>query len=116
MDEGTHQNAAMVEQASAAAGSMQEQANKLAELTSFFKFQCDDGVIAAAAPRQAPARAPSSARSPGRPAASLPAGKERRSTSRPWSRPDAAAPAALSVEWPRPVVAGSGRSDDWSEF
>ena len=38
MDESTQQNAAMVEEASAAAASMQDQATRLAELTAFFKL------------------------------------------------------------------------------
>ncbi|MGA3157518.1 MAG: methyl-accepting chemotaxis protein [Steroidobacteraceae bacterium] len=119
MDEGTHQNAAMVEQASAAAGSMHEQANKLAELTSFFKFQRDVSAISAAAPSRAPARAAAPAKNlsrPAKPAAVLPAGKERRSTSRPWTKADGEAPAAVSVEAPKPVMAGGSGSDDWSEF
>jgi hypothetical protein len=38
MDESTQQNAAMVEETSAAAASMQDQATRLAELTAFFKL------------------------------------------------------------------------------
>jgi methyl-accepting chemotaxis protein len=38
MDEGTQQNAAMVEETSAAATSMQDQATRLAELTAFFRL------------------------------------------------------------------------------
>jgi methyl-accepting chemotaxis protein len=122
MDEGTHQNAAMVDQASAAAASMQEQANKLAELTSFFKTQRDVGAIAAGIPSQAPApaRTPPSPKRVAKPAPP-PAGKERRSTNRPWSKPEGEAPAAAPVAvagTPKPVVAGASGSggDDWSEF
>jgi methyl-accepting chemotaxis protein len=43
MDESTQQNAALVEQASAAAESMQEQASKLAQLVSVFKFAGGSG-------------------------------------------------------------------------
>jgi hypothetical protein len=39
MDESTQQNAAMVEEANAAAASMNDQATRLSELTSFFKLQ-----------------------------------------------------------------------------
>ena len=39
MDHVTQQNAALVEQAAAAAGSMQEQAGKLAEAVSIFKLE-----------------------------------------------------------------------------
>jgi methyl-accepting chemotaxis protein len=38
MDDATQQNAALVEQAAAAAGSLQEQAAKLAEVVSAFKL------------------------------------------------------------------------------
>ena len=135
MDEGTHQNAAMVEQASAAAGSMQEQATKLAELTSVFKFQRDVSAIAAAIPSHAAARVTKSVTSPSRPAkpALRPSGgKERRSATRPWTKPEGerpaavtgkapaaapvTAPAAAPLEAPKPVVAGGSGSDDWSEF
>jgi hypothetical protein len=38
MDEVTQQNAALVEEAAAAAGSLQEQANNLSQLVSVFKL------------------------------------------------------------------------------
>jgi methyl-accepting chemotaxis protein len=60
MDSVTQQNAALVEQAAAAAGSMQEQAGMLAELVSRFKLNGDQ--------QQAPASAPA-ARPQARPAA-----------------------------------------------
>jgi methyl-accepting chemotaxis protein len=120
MDEGTHQNAAMVEQASAAAGSMQEQATKLAELTSFFKFQRDVSAIAIAIPNRAPARAAKSGSSLSRPAKSapppLPGSKERRSTTRPWTKPESEAATAAPAMAPKPVVASGSGNDDWSEF
>jgi methyl-accepting chemotaxis protein len=121
MDEGTQQNAAMVEQASAAAGSMQEQASKLAELTSFFKFQRDVSALAAALPSRVSAPATQPARSPSRPAKAAPpaspqGGKERRSTARPWTKPESEVPAAASAEAAKPVVAGGSGGDDWSEF
>ena len=53
MDESTQQNAALVEESAAAAGSMQDQAAKLAEVVSVFKLDAQ----AVAAPTAAPARA-----------------------------------------------------------
>uniref|UniRef100_UPI00293D9B89 methyl-accepting chemotaxis protein n=1 Tax=Janthinobacterium sp. TaxID=1871054 RepID=UPI00293D9B89 len=60
MDEMTQQNAALVEQAAAAAESMQDQSQKLAEAVSIFKLD-DDG-----AQRQAPPAARAAARAPQR--------------------------------------------------
>jgi methyl-accepting chemotaxis protein len=54
MDEVTQQNAALVEQASAASQAMQEQAAKLAELVGIFKLDKD---LAAHQPAPAPSRA-----------------------------------------------------------
>jgi methyl-accepting chemotaxis protein len=71
MDSVTQQNAALVEQAAAAAGSMQEQAAHLAQLVSRFKLSAQDGVAgigAAGTPRLA-ARA--QANLPGRTAKSV---------------------------------------------
>ena len=54
MDDATQQNAALVEQAAAAAGSLQEQAAKLASVVSVFKL--DEGVRAPPARMRAPAK------------------------------------------------------------
>ncbi|MES2103660.1 MAG: methyl-accepting chemotaxis protein [Pseudomonadota bacterium] len=52
MDSVTQQNAALVEQAAAAAGSLQDQSARLAQLVSRFKLDSDDtGAAAAPAPR-----------------------------------------------------------------
>jgi len=92
MDEVTQQNAALVEQAAAAAQSMQDQAANLSMVVSVFK------VDAGAAPRaQPPKRAA--------PASALPA-----STARP-AAPRLAAKAAL----PRAAKPAPG-NDDWEEF
>ena len=92
MDEVTQQNAALVEQAAAAAQSMQDQAANLSMVVPVFK------VDAGAAPRaQPPKRAA--------PASALPA-----STARP-AAPRLAAKAAL----PRAAKPAPG-NDDWEEF
>ena len=48
MDEATQQNAALVEESTAAAGSMVQQARQLSELISFFKVddQSEDSIVA----------------------------------------------------------------------
>ncbi|NHZ34202.1 methyl-accepting chemotaxis protein [Massilia rubra] len=58
MDEVTQQNAALVEEAAAAAGAMQEQAATLAQVVSVFKLSNDHAAGAAAPARRAPARTP----------------------------------------------------------
>jgi methyl-accepting chemotaxis protein len=118
MDEGTHQNAAMVEQASAAAAAMQEQAGKLAELATFFKFQRGGGERASDVPSAAavqPVASPAGAGSTAKPLL-VPGGKERRSTTRPWTRPESESHAGSPAVAPKPVIAGGASSDDWSEF
>ena len=62
MDEVTQQNAALVEEAAAAAGSLQDQAATLADVVSIFKLG-DDGVLRQHAPRKAHARPAMAARS-----------------------------------------------------
>ena len=56
MDSVTQQNAALVEQAAAAAGSMQEQAGNLAELVSRFRLGGDGGAVVAKRTRPLPQR------------------------------------------------------------
>ncbi|SHH04363.1 methyl-accepting chemotaxis protein [Massilia sp. CF038] len=55
MDEVTQQNAALVEEAAAAAGSMQEQAATLAEVVSIFKLGNESAIARPAAPLKRPA-------------------------------------------------------------
>jgi methyl-accepting chemotaxis protein len=118
MDEGTQQNAAMVEEATAAAASMREQADKLATLTAFFKLAARaaiDGVLAAT-PRVS-SGAPTPARAPL---------NERRAATRPWNpkRATAAPPASSasaagadsdSVAAVRSRATANG-GDDWEQF
>jgi methyl-accepting chemotaxis protein len=125
MDEGTQQNAAMVEQATAAAASMSDQAGKLREMTSIFRIGRD--VIAstasvAARPAQAAATAtpaPQASAQAARPVGATPKARtpmkslvERRAGQRPWSKPVAGnAPVAKSAP---PRAASSG--EDWEQF
>jgi methyl-accepting chemotaxis protein-1 (serine sensor receptor) len=102
MDEMTQQNAALVEQAAAAAESMQEQAALLAEAVAAFKM--DDGARPQAAARGAPKAVVRS-----EPAPSVPA-------TRPAARPTTArAPSPARAQTLAPVAA-SGNGDEWEEF
>ncbi|MGE8640372.1 MAG: methyl-accepting chemotaxis protein [Achromobacter sp.] len=79
MDEVTQQNAALVEEAAAAAGSLQEQAQRLAEAVSVFKINAGEVIEVPAhrlapqpdAPRMPAPRAPARASRPAAPAARL---------------------------------------------
>jgi methyl-accepting chemotaxis protein len=88
MDQVTQQNAALVEQASAASEAMQDQAAKLALVVSVFKLDSSAGVAVHAAPPV-----------PKRPAAPAP------------RKPVAAPPARLAVP-----KAGAAGVSDWEEF
>jgi len=133
MDESTRLNAAMVEQASAAAGSMNEQAARLSQLTAFFRERHGaDGVVGIARATDSDTAAATgagatvatatltaniaAARTP-RPAALT----ERRASSRPWSKASVqdtagardAARARDAVGQPAAVASAAA---DWSEF
>jgi methyl-accepting chemotaxis protein len=90
MDEVTQQNAALVEEAAAAAGALQEQASTLAQLVSIFKLGNEQRMQRAAAPaRKVP----------------------------PPSTPAARRIAAPAPQQPRPQKAAApAGGDDWEEF
>jgi hypothetical protein len=95
----TQQNAALVEQAAAAAESMQDQAQRLAEAVAIFKLGGEQVALAA----------------PVRPAASL-AGKSATVTAR---KPPARAVAMVSApvkNTPAKKAAPAPAGDDWEEF
>ncbi len=97
MDEVTQQNAALVEEAAAAAESLQEQANKMSE--SMAQFNVGDTPLPAPASRQA--RAPLA---------------DRRGPQRSWSTPD---PAKAQQKLPKsatPARKAAGDDSEWSEF
>jgi methyl-accepting chemotaxis protein len=95
MDQVTQQNAALVEEAAAAAGSMQEQASNLAGVVGAFRLDPADQHTAAM-PAPQPSRAPSAARGLARTA--------------PRSTP----PVTVSAV-SRPAAVGA-QGDDWEEF
>ncbi|HMM74632.1 MAG TPA: methyl-accepting chemotaxis protein [Gammaproteobacteria bacterium] len=90
MEQVVQQNAALVEEAAAASEAMDDQSRKLAELMRFFKLA--DTAEAQTAP------------------AGPPAGVERRSAKRPWSKP--ATPAAPAATLDR----AAGDDIEWSDF
>ncbi|MGJ7507304.1 methyl-accepting chemotaxis protein [Variovorax sp. GT1P44] len=96
MDQVTQQNAALVEEAAAAAASLQEQAGGLSQIVSTFKLDDDDGE---AAPVHVPARpAPVATASP---------------KARPKAPDTTVRPKDVTA--PKPVAASAG-SGDWTEF
>jgi methyl-accepting chemotaxis protein len=100
MDQVTQQNAALVEEATAAAQSLQDQAGKLTEVVSLFKL---DGMHAAKAPATRallqPARAPVKAAAP----------KLARKTAAPRALPS-------SLMKDQRASAKSGINDEWEQF
>jgi methyl-accepting chemotaxis protein len=108
MDELTQQNAALVEQATASSQAMADQARELNEMMNRYRVQRD--ARAGASPQ---AHAPTLSESAGGTAAT-----ERRSRTRPWTKPKAsAAAAAAAPPAPAPRKQSNGNSDtDWQEF
>jgi len=103
MDDMTQQNAALVEEATAASEAIVGQASQLAGLVARYRVGAEPGPVADATPRA------SSERSVGVPA-------ERRGSARPWS-----GKVPIRAAKPAPVAAmPAGRivskSDDWDEF
>jgi methyl-accepting chemotaxis protein len=95
MDQVTQQNAALVEEASAASEAMQEQAHKLAQVVSIFKL---DSAAVAAVRMAAPVARPA----PARPASAPPRVAK------------AAAPTRIAAA--RTPVAVAAKADEWEEF
>ncbi|HEX6957152.1 MAG TPA: methyl-accepting chemotaxis protein [Ferrovibrio sp.] len=100
MDEMTQRNGALVEQTSASAQALSQQAMELADLVAFFRSEAGATASAAAASR-APAAKPALAKAA--PAPSTPASP----------KPGPAKPAARPAAAPRPAAADD---DDWQEF
>ncbi|WP_321942582.1 methyl-accepting chemotaxis protein [Paraburkholderia tropica] len=115
MDEVTQQNAALVEEASAAAQSLSTQAGALRELVSVFKVS---GAAASAVSMTSTAavRAPAAVAAPAvKPVSASPAAAKRRATPAPGA---AASEPALRQPAPRaePVAAAAASDDDWETF
>ena len=104
MDGMTQQNAALVEQAAAAAQSLQDQAAELAHVVSIFKLVEGEEKPAAYVPAPV-ATAPVAARKP------APALRPVKSLTR---KTEAAAPVAAAA--PRKAAGGGSSNDEWEEF
>jgi methyl-accepting chemotaxis protein len=98
MDQVTQQNAALVEEASAAAQSLQEQAGSLVQAVSIFKLAAGETALARPGPRPSPATHARLAQIPGKTGAKA----------LPVARPKPPVSAA-----PQLAAAGTG---DWTEF
>jgi methyl-accepting chemotaxis protein len=111
LDEMTQQNAALVEQASAASQSMAGQAKALNVMME--KFQVSKEMAASAAAAMSTAGESGANRKPAR-AATAAAGAERRAPERPWNAGDKK---PLAVVKTRPKVGGAtGTDSEWKEF
>jgi len=104
MDQATQQNAALVEEAAAAAGSLQEQATKLAQAVDLFKLDHQVAI--------APVSAPVAVAKPVAANARLPAVRAR--TEPKLARPVKAAPSVSAHSEGKRAAAMAG--DDWEEF
>ena len=108
MDELTQQNAALVEEATAASQAMAQQAGDLNQMMGRYVV---DAAREALMARSAPVVKKSEPAAPSR--------AERRSTARPWSKPKTKTPdaavAAPPTE-PAPRKAANGHDADWTEF
>ena len=106
MDEGTQQNAAMVEEATAAAQSLLEEARQLDDMMS--KYQVGGENLAAAPRSVVPRRETTAAGTPS---------QERRATKRPWAKESDGPVARKSV--PAPGAARTGTDNgasEWKDF
>ena len=114
MDQATQQNAALVEEMAAAAGSLRSQASRLVEAVAVFRI-----AQGASAPPPAPAPAPAALRAaPAQePAPRAPAPAAKPAVPRKASAPTPAAPAALTASTPAAkATAGTAADDDWETF
>ena len=112
MDEVTQQNAALVEEAAAAAESLMEQAAQQARRME--RYATEDAGRGAAPVREVPALRPRSAEPPKPAAASRPAP---RPAARPWARPAATTgPRAVPLKRVANAPASGNDGGDWSEF
>ncbi|OYD51927.1 methyl-accepting chemotaxis protein, partial [Acidovorax kalamii] len=114
LDQMTQQNAALVEESTAAAASMRDQAQRLAEVVSVFNV----GAVAARAPAVAPRAAPAPAP---RPAVAKATANAPRVASAAAPKAPAPAPARLpaakaSSPAPAAKAAAQGGDDDWESF
>ena len=106
LDQMTQQNAALVEESTAAAASMRDQAQRLAEVVSVFNVGATSARSAAPAPRPAAAPAPRFAPAPAKPPVAA----------RPKPAPVAKLAHSAKPAAPAPAPAAKGSDDDWESF
>ncbi|MEM5401683.1 methyl-accepting chemotaxis protein [Paraburkholderia unamae] len=122
MDEVTQQNAALVEEAAAAAQSLEDQAGRLREAVAVFNLDDAAGRAAPVQPVRAAARTAAVPRAVTRPAAAggAAAPAARRAPRNAATAPAAAQPAARPAAAPSvpvsAVASGAGSSGDWETF
>ncbi|MCZ8218224.1 MAG: methyl-accepting chemotaxis protein [Acidovorax sp.] len=121
LDQMTQQNAALVEESTAAAASMRDQAQRLAEVVSVFNVGAAAARAPAAAPRAAPAPRPATAParvggSGGKPASAAKAPVAARLTAKAPAAKAAPAPSAASAPALAPRAAAGGNDDEWESF
>jgi methyl-accepting chemotaxis protein len=105
MDSMTQQNAALVEEAAAAAQSLQDQASELAHVVSIFKLVEGEEAYVAPQPAMAPVARPATPAKLAKPTQLRVAGAAAK-------KPAPAAPAALTPK----KVAATANNDEWEEF
>ena len=113
LDQMTQQNAALVEESSAAAVSMNEQAQRLSQLVAQFKVEASMAAVhaARAMPTPAAASTQAAARQPVKTfAAPAPAAVSHKAAA------PAAAPKPAAKPVSKPVVAATAHDDDWETF
>ncbi|URI07246.1 methyl-accepting chemotaxis protein [Aquincola tertiaricarbonis] len=124
MDQGTQQNAALVEEGAAAAESLKTQARQLVDAVAVFKVDVREAAAASFShPAPSASTAPVAPAAPASPAAAAPRFKPRAAA--PASRPVVRAAAKPVVRKPAPVAAPApapaaqpvaASDDDWSTF
>ncbi|GAB3630462.1 Methyl-accepting chemotaxis protein I [Pandoraea terrae] len=107
MDEVTQQNAALVEEAAAAAGSLEEQASRLKSVVSVFRLDFNQSNAQTNAPTAAPAAAPVRAARPA--AVAKPAAAPKR-------KPASAAAPAAAQSAPMARTGTDDAAGDWETF
>jgi hypothetical protein len=113
MDQVTQQNAALVEQAAAAAESMQQQAHSLVQAVAIFKLE-QRGATAESGHVSEPAEPQLGAEAEVEPSVDAEPRVERRGPNR--AKNVARLPKREPKETEAPAMAKSGTDDEWSEF
>ena len=116
LDQMTQQNAALVEESTAAAASMRDQAQRLADVVAVFNVGASArGVVSNPTPRTvAPAASPTPTPTPARLA--VKAAGAGRPTAAPSAKLTDSAPAAGPAKAPAPAPVTKGNGDEWESF